>query len=272
MGQFRKDLGKMRVLLLVLSLACFTACCANVVMKEPPEALKGDNFSQTQANEIANDVGSTGKLDKLAARSDAALDNLVKRGILQLNIAGLNELASHKESEWGHYTGYLVKSLTPSMQDIGDHKPLIGWLADFYNILEDSLGVDKCKKLHLSDIKTFNYAIPVVFHPCDFPMDKVTGTRQDEYKRHFSEGDVYYGILPVVTYWGADIACDVATSGGGIAWACGTIAGASEFISAKFLAPHISDFIFNQCCGGKQNDSMGKFPYENESGRNYDLN
>jgi len=189
-----------------------------------------------------------GGMPRLALRTDQALDQLVARGVSELRDKGDDIYATRTEWDWKqNYQGYLTRGLMlRGGRDIGDHAPLIKWLASFYDHLESVLGVDACRALHLSDIKTFNFCIPVVFHPCTFPMDSVQGAREDEYRRHFAKGAVYYGLMPVILYWTADIACLAGTYGTGIGWLCGPISSAAEFITGKWIAPKVSDFVFER--------------------------
>lgn len=209
-----------------------------------------DIFMRRHVRQEGLDI-QNGKLAAIAVKTDTALDRIVQRAVLMLSQNGQAALAVQKKSEWdAHFSGYLSASMPIGpLGDIGDHKPLVQWLANFYDIVEKTLGVDMCKKTHLSDIKTLNFTIPVVFHPCTFSMDAVTIDREHEYRKHFDEGDVYYGLVPVVTYWTADIACSVASQGGGAVWLCGPISGAAEFFMAKTVAYRLSDFVYEHACG-----------------------
>jgi hypothetical protein len=134
--------------------------------------------------------------------ADQAVDGALKRAIKELRKKGYSSYAQTIEFEW---TAYYGNSLFTDERNIGDHKPINQWLAEKYQVIEMFLGVEVCKALHISDIKTLNFGIPVTIHPCSFPMDLVQGERVDEYVRHFAGGpngdDTYYGVIPVITYW-----------------------------------------------------------------------
>jgi hypothetical protein len=208
------------------------------------------NDTRSSARSLHREFRDYG-LTALAMRSDQALDVIVKKGVEQLKEAGDDLYATQLESEWSEkFRGYLSHGMAQNGgRDIGDHKPLIEWLAQFYNRIEAVIGLDACKALHLSDIKTFNYCIPIVFHPCTFPMDAVTISREAEYRNHFDQGAVYYGLVPVITYWVVDIACLAATQGAGTVWLCSPLGSAGEFIMGKWFAPKLSDFVFEKACG-----------------------
>lgn len=197
------------------------------------------------ASEIKKDF-ENGSMQKLANRTDKALEYMVDRGTNELEKRGFYEEAYQYRHQFdSRFRGVLERSVVT--RDIGDHKPLIQWLQDYYDILELALGVETCKALHLSDIKTLNHCIPVVFKPCTFEMDSVTIPRKEEYKNHFAEDDTYYGLMPVVVYWLCDIPCLFATSGVG-AMLCGPIASVAEYSVAKWVAPRVSDWIFERAC------------------------
>lgn len=193
----------------------------------------------------------------LAEHSDRALDGMIRVSTQRLQEEGFTEEAYFLQGTWdAQYKGYLTKLVLASrvttrdgisILDIGDHQPLIQWLATAYALIELKLGVATCVALHISDIKTMNFCIPVVFSPCTFKMDSVTGGRKEEYNRHFSQGEVYYGLVPVITYWVLDISCIAGTSG--IAtMLCMPVSSAAEYFMGKYVAPKLSDFIFDKAC------------------------
>ena len=110
-----------------------------------------------------------------------------------------------------------------------------------------ALGVEVCKALHLSDIKTFNFTLPIVFRPCSFPMDAVTITRKAEYRNHFAQGKVYYGLVPVITYWAINAPCMIGTAGLAT-MLCGPAASIAEWFMGYSIAPWLSDKIFDGVC------------------------
>jgi len=204
--------------------------------------MEGKVYGKRQAELLKAEFGAGG-LVAVAMRGDQALDAMIALAIQKLRDAGKGDYADNAESDYGtYYHGYLTRMHL--MRDIGDHAPLLQWLADFYNYIEGVLGVKTCKSLHLSDIKTFNFAVPVVFHPCTFPMDNVKGTKEQEYQRHFAMGAVYDGLIPVIVYWVVDIACMIATYGTSAGGVCGIAADAAEYLMAHFIAPPLSNRIY----------------------------
>jgi hypothetical protein len=240
--------------LLMLALVLSTYAFADTTETEAESSYQSLDLSHRQtahrqARAIRREI-EDGNMYATAQRTDEALDALVARGVQKLREKGDDSFAEQFEGEWSdQFRGFLAHAMAQNGgRDIGDHKPLIQWLATFYDHLESVLGVQVCKSLHLSDIKTFNYCIPIVFHPCTFPMDNVTVSREAEYANHFAKGAVYYGLIPVVVYWVCDISCIASTSG--IAtMICGPLSGGAEFIMGKWFAPRLSNRIFERACG-----------------------
>ncbi len=203
----------------------------------------GDRYAKTVARGVRDDVDRNG-LKAIATYSDRALDALVNRACDELEKAGDTDYANYHRSDWKlNFSG--LWHLDDS-HDIGDHpeEALSSWLDSFYAHVEFVLGVDLCRSLHISDIKSINDTVKIVFHACTFPMDAVLGSREDEYRNHFNEGQVYYGLTPVVVYWACEIG--MMAAGAPVPFVCS----AAEFAYAKFLGGRLSDMIFSRACGG----------------------
>lgn len=204
-------------------------------------------FSQsyeTRTKEIEADVSFYG-LTSIAEKTDFAIEQIITRSVAALRDQDFDDDADKIEKEFVPFKNYLSRSF--GSRDIGDHDPLILWLAVVYEGIELKLGVEVCKALHISDIKTLNFCIPIVFKPCTFPMGLVAISRQEEYKNHFAKGLVYYGLIPVITYWAIDIGCLAATSGAG-SFLCGLGATLGERLMGNRLAPRLSDLVFTRAC------------------------
>lgn len=200
------------------------------------------DYAKATVRALRSEIQKEG-LHSVARRTDAALDLLVERASKKLDEAGDSEYAYFKHTEWKRqYSGTLTRLM--NARDIGDHptQELSVWLEDFYEHLEFVLGIEVCKALHLSDIKTINCTVKIVFYPCSFLMDSVAGERIDEYRRNFAEGEVYYGLVPVLSFW----AVEIAMMAGGIP--VPFVAGGVEFMMGKFVAPKLSDAIFTRVC------------------------
>lgn len=183
---------------------------------------------------------------RLFIRSEQALNQLMKVAVAELakkNKAKAETLKTEWETKYRKM--YFVYE---NERDIGDHAPLNKWLAEKYEILEFTLGMDVMKMTRLVDIKTFLYCPPVVFRPCKFPMDSVTIPRIDEYKNHFSYGEKYTGLVPVTTYWVTYAAITFGSSGTFV-----MVAGLGAMAAEKammLISPKLSDKVFKARCGG----------------------
>lgn len=185
---------------------------------------------------------------QLPEKSQAAL------GVL-LNVAAA-ELVKHDHfveaeqlvSDWNNRYSKSYLAFARNSRDIGDHQAWFPWLADKLNMLRLLLGDDILRMTHISDLYTFVYAPYVVFRPCTFNMDFVTGERIDEYRRHFNEGDSFYGLTSVCVYWLTYGAVTGATMGTGWVFISGAIGSVAEKLYATFVGGKLSDWTYNKSC------------------------
>lgn len=179
--------------------------------------------------------------------ADSAVNGALDIAMTELRRKGFNHLAEEIFSEWNYTYG---RSMFLSTYNIGDHKPVLQFLADIYEKIEAALTRPICIKLHISDIKSLNHGIPVAIHPCTFPMDAVLGDRSIEYARHLNGGpqsdDAYYGVLPVCVYWAVRIGCSAA---GVSAIVCPIAADIGERIM-NLAGVWIANRIYIKHCGG----------------------
>lgn len=183
---------------------------------------------------------------------DKGMDYIINTKIADaLNEKGESRLAQQISNEWSYNFHH---TLFGSVRDIGDHKPISQWVSDRYYQVEAILGHDFCVASHIDLMLTFNSS-NVVVKPCSFPMDKITDPRIDEYRRHFAGMSIisdsrFEGVIPGASYLVMEIACLAGTSGIG-SFVCGLAAGIAEKMMATFVAPQLSDFVFNKACNAK---------------------
>lgn len=178
---------------------------------------------------------------RMARKADRALDTLFKVSIHQLKVKGHKDTAQEIERGWKRHNGSVYRIVVYGKRDIGDFEPLSKFLADAYDKIEAKLGVQLCYSLRISDIKTLNYTIPVVFNPCSVD--------ENEYFMHFVHDDTYRGFAPVVAYWGSMVVCIGATYGAGALAICSPIAMAIEFAVDSRIAPAVAPRIYERKCG-----------------------
>jgi hypothetical protein len=195
-------------------------------------------------------------LEKLAIRTDAALDRIVKLAAWSLRRKGHSADATRIETEYRNYytRGVYYTYLGVEQLELGDHQPLSQWLVTWYDKLESILGPFVMKITHLCDIKILNYGIPVVFHPAGWK-----GEIWDiaDYRDHFAghmEPDgwmfIHHGVAGVAAYWTTWGICVGATWGAGaIVFICTPIGAASEYAMDRWAAPPLSDWVYCRANG-----------------------
>ena len=188
-------------------------------------------------------------LQDLIEKSDSALDMMLKVAVVNLRASKSDYdwmTADRIEYEWNtQYKGMLTR---PHQRDIG-HIYLSEWLERTYQTIELALTVDVCKALHLSDIKTVNCFLGIAFNLCSYSMTGVIGeTRRQDVVDHIAFGKVYYGIGPVLTWWGISAGCWTFTAGIG-SFVCSIAASGAEWASAHWFMPGIANSIFTVACG-----------------------
>lgn len=202
---------------------------------------------QTEADKRVHALGreiSEGGFMTLAEKSEEALDGIFKISILNLKRHGYRELAREIKKEWDERRGTLILlslGLDEGYRPIGDFAPLSQWLAEVYERIEAALGLELCRLLRISDIKTLNYSLRVAFRPCFHGII--------EFGYHMIHDDNYRGLLPVLTFWSVQITCSVATFGAGIiAFICSPIAMLCEAGMDRVVAPWLVPRLWILAC------------------------
>lgn len=185
--------------------------------------------------------------------SQDALNEVVRQGVSALRERGESSLALAWERDWQRRFSSSLTEL--GTLDLGDHKPLSKWLADFYQILEDRFGGDVAHSGLLGDIYQLNYAIPVTFAP-QGDWWKSRSDTQDvrEYRAHFVP------FASIVTYYGVLVVCQQVMKKQGQADAakrvCKPAAQKLREAMNGNLAPLISDFIYLKANGANPSLSI----------------
>lgn len=175
--------------------------------------------------------------------AQTAIDTMVKSGAELLREKGYAGDAARFSRQWK------IMKQTAAM-DLGDHAPLSQWLADYYEVLAQRFGEAILKQLHLDDLLTLNYAIPVVFHPAGKKNSQTTWDLT-EYRKHFVP------FAGVVSYWVAFGVCTYASThidgGSGVKQYCGQIAGLLRKGMIMYPAPKLSDWVYGTANRKKAN-------------------
>lgn len=226
----------------------FIRLCPVVLLLSSSVAFADAAIDPTAAFEAA--LGSRGNAvtaisgNGARSASQGALNAIVAAGIDALRTNGDRALADQYEDDWAHhFADFMVRT-----HDLGDHKPLSQWLANFYTKLEDRLGATTIHNGLLGDIYLMNYAIPMVFAPKGDWRTKTTPNRDwVEYRKHFIP------FANVITYWSTNIACNYVMKKQGAGSQgkklCGQVSEKLRFAMGRYVAPKISDFVFNKANG-----------------------
>ncbi len=193
-----------------------------------------------------------------------ALTSMLTLAARFLREVGRGDDADSLLGEWeGHYRA-VVAGVEP--EDVGDHLPFSVWLAEWYAALEAEFGIDYMEWSHLRDLWVLNFTLGPVFsadageawcveHMQDYPAS----TCRREYARHFvgtfydepgvdpyNTAQKHHGFSGVVAFWSAQIACSAMTSGTGAFIICGPAAMLIELTVEIFIAPEVSDAIWDR--------------------------
>ena len=238
-------------LLIIFTIALCLAAHGNTSMYE--EVQGNGIYSVAEENDASRrvqkliDVWQKGGMRKMAQDTDRAVDGIMKIAIRNLRHRGYSVEAKEMEQGWLANRGQ-VEQLLNSGRDrkITDFEPLSTFLATAYWKLQELLGYEICRALHLDLILTFNYTIKYVFSfMCANP--------EQEFYWHFVGDDPaivhpYRGLAPSVAYVLTTITCEVATFGAGIYWLCGPLGMLVEYSMTKWGAPWLSPRVFSMVC------------------------
>lgn len=171
------------------------------------------------------------KNGRLVEKTNEALTGIIKYAVFELKNRGFVNEAKELQNEFT--SGQHLLSIRLGY-GIGDHAPLLAFLAKWYDRIELSLGSEIMHMTRLVDLKVFNYAIPVIL----FCVDKVD---TEEYGAHFIP---FTGVL---TYWTSLISCSTMTAG---AWVliCSPVSYGAEWTIERFVAPGVSPFFHDLFC------------------------
>jgi len=193
----------------------------------------------TQAHRHAKFVEKQIKRVGMRRRTLHVTSHIIRFSVYNLRRKGHHSEANKIWKEWisthkRQLSNYLIN------RDLGDHKPVSIWLATVHDTLLLLLGEEAFRYLHLDDIRIINYALPVVFNPCDTAWDKA------EYNLHFSP------LTGVIGYWATFIGCMYGSLGTLWSIACEPGGTMVETILLVDLAPALSDFVYDISCNENQ--------------------
>jgi len=219
-----------KLTMLMLGAFCLQSHANTPSLMNVEEPSQEASDASKSAVKQAKDQLEKGQVNVILRRG---LENLIDASINVLNEFGHNAYAKQMEQEW--LASFSLK--THNVLDLGDHAPLSQWLSDFYAGLEARVAHKWLKLFNLTDIKIFNYGIPVSVHPRSNPANGQEWGHK-EYKLHFVP------TSSAAVYWISSQACSIAVP---LPWSlgCGVAARLPRFGMEHFVAPGMSDRVYD---------------------------
>jgi len=194
----------------------------------------------TEANRLLKKIEpQVNELEKLSVLSNTAIRAMVKIGTRNLRRKGFTKTARRIERQWRRLDGTIIQ-IARHERNIGDFEPLSEWLDTTYETFEQVLGLEVCGILRLTDIKTFNYGLRVVFRPCVYG--------EEEFSKHFIADERYKGVAPVASYWAVVLGCSIGTYSIGYFFICSPIGIVVEAAVKNKVAPWAAPKIYEKAC------------------------
>ncbi len=148
-------------------------------------------------------------------------------------------MASKLEKVWKQNESLFFAA---SLTELGDHAPLLPQIEEFLKSLSEKYGSVILTLPVVQDIRTLNFAIPVVFKPRgDWQSPEVDN--RIEYRKHFIP------FANIVTYYGALMGCNYYATKSQqpeLKKICQTAAEKLKFAMGRYIAAPMSDWLFKQ--------------------------
>ena len=129
-----------------------------------------------------------------------------------------------------------------TLEDLGDHEPLLPWLEAFFQKMANKYGDIIFKLPYVQDLRDLNFAIPVTFQPHG-KWQKAGENNRVEYRKHFIP------FANIVTYYVALYSCNAVVVSKGmpnLKKLCGWAAKKLRWAMGRYIAPAIADYIFKE--------------------------
>lgn len=161
---------------------------------------------------------------RFAGPVEQALDGVLGKAAEILESNGYSQDARELMGDW---TVFRIRGVLGS-RDLGDHEPLLKWLAELYHKLEERFGEGWLRASHLDDIKIFNFGIPVVFTPASWDLK--------EYKAHFVP------LAGANGFWVSQAAC-LASPAAAVSKLCPILGEGARYAVEHWMAPGLAGRI-----------------------------
>lgn len=241
----------MKYLLLFTALVCLSIHAEDLTQTPEYIEIHGNGiYSVSEHNDGTKRAAALQKkwekygLVSYAKDANLAIRGLIRIGVMNLHRKGYHTEARDVEVRWKKLDGQLVKYAQEyeNSRKITDFAPWNTELAMLYLVLEAKLTYQTAYTLRITDLATFLWTPPVVFHPCD--------KGEQEFFYHFAHDlDGHYrSFAPTVSYWLTAIGCQIATYGAGYFFICSPISTVVEKIVDAKVAPWLSPKIYARAC------------------------
>jgi len=180
-----------------------------------------------------------------------AFGNAIATAVQDLRDRSDYAMANELQNRW-QSSDFVGALFAAQLHDLGDHAPLFPWLDDFFNKMSSKYGTIIFNLPYVKDLRTLNFAIPVVFAPTGKGWEQDGIDARIEYRKHFIP------FANIITYYVSLFGCDyVATKQGQpeLKKLCSKAAEKLEFVMGRYIAPVVSDWIFKAANRGS-NDSL----------------
>ncbi|MBC7690714.1 MAG: hypothetical protein H7222_03020 [Methylotenera sp.] len=176
-----------------------------------------------------------------AEETQIAVNELVGQALSDLRAEGFETLSGNLARQWDEK--FSRHFLQTQFTNIGDHQPLVQFLADLYLTMHKKMG-DKVNKLaYVEDINLLNWTIPVALQP---KGDRRNTDKWDitEYRLHFVP------FSQIITYYASLAACKYALkSSPKMGQLCPTLSKTARNVMGQYIAPRLSDSIYRKFNG-----------------------
>lgn len=242
LNQFPGGETRMKTTLLVLSaLVLNTTLNGNIAHAANSAAqLTGELQAIQAALDARNEFVTALENKDFTAITHQGFSHAIEVAIQDLRDRSDNELADELQAQWqkSDFMGALFAS---QFRDLGDHAPLFSWLDDFFNKMAAKYGTIIFSLPYVKDLRTLNFAIPVVFTPKGKGWQQAGVDARIEYRKHFIP------FANIITYYAALFGCNYVASKQGLPELkklCGKAADKLQFVMGRYIAPVVSDWIF----------------------------
>jgi hypothetical protein len=223
-----------------LILSIFAISTLQLATPAKAENFQGELIVLQAALDVRDQFISSLQKKDFTAITQKSMGNAV--GVLAENIRNEyddEDMATDLEQIWNRDESLFY---TMNINDLGDHAPFIPKIEEFLKTLSDKYGTVIYSLPVVEDVRTINFAIPVVFHP----KGEWQSTELDnriEYRKHFIP------FANIVTFYGSLVACNYYAQKSGqpdLKKVCQPAAEKLKFAMGRYVAPQMSDWIFAQ--------------------------